>query len=199
MRLAWDQREGKASPVYVADRVFLMQAGVKCLGGERDELVVRETCRLLQDTSKYKMSAGQRGHERTEAKARERDEAVAASGRFSTTLSVEEAKLALEPSDFAALRGKGAHERKNYLRERAKRAKPTVLPDVVQRRVGRAVAQDGIVQALAVTADVLRAKQRGAADSVVRGKVTSWLETEEGRKWQKERDALFHGDGEDLV
>ena len=199
MRLAWDQREGKASPVYVADRVFLMQAGVKCLGGERDELVVRETCRLLQDTSKYKMSAGQRGHERTEAKARERDEAVAASGRFSTTLSVEEAKLALEPSDFAALRGKGAHERKNYLRERAKRAKPTVLPDVVQRRVGRAVAQDGIVQALAVTADVLRAKQRGAADSVVRGKVTSWLETEEGRKWQKERDALFHSDGEGLA
>ena len=26
MRLAWDQRQGRASPVYVSDRLFVMQA-----------------------------------------------------------------------------------------------------------------------------------------------------------------------------
>jgi len=58
LRLAWDTRQGQASPVYVSDRAFLMQAGVQCVGGERDELLVREVCRLLQITSKYKVSAG---------------------------------------------------------------------------------------------------------------------------------------------
>ena len=80
-------------------------------------------------------------------------------------------------------------ERKKYLRER----------DIAQKRVERAVAKDGKVQLMPINTDVLHAEQRGVAGSVAQTKVTSWLESEEGRKWQDERKALFRGDGEDLV
>ena len=105
--------------------------------------------------------------------------------------------MVLEPSDFAGLQGKGAEARRRYLRERAQTAKPVELPDVVKQKVSKAMSKSDIVQPLPANVDVLHALQRGATSSVVQRKITSWLDSKDGRKWQQEREALFAGDGDD--
>ena len=198
LRLAWDQRRGMASPIYVSDRAFLMQAGVLCLGGDRDELVVREVCRLLQTTSKYKVSAGGTADKGMAPFARVRDEAFAKSGRFSGSLPVQEAAMVLEPSDLAGLQGQGAEARRSYLRARAKSAKPVELPDVVKQSVSKAISKSQVVQPLPPNIDVMHALQRGATSSVVQQKITTWLDSKEGLEWQKERKELFEGGCEEM-
>ena len=193
LRLAWDQRQGQASPVYHCDRAYLMQAGVACLGGERDELIVREVCRLLQATSKYKVSAGSKCEPGMGPAELKRDQAFAESGRFSGTLPVEKASVVLEPSDFDGLEGQGAEMRKRYLRERARAAKPVELPDTIKQKVSKVVSTSDIVQPLPLNIDVLHALQRGATHSVVQTKITSWLESKDGCKWKEERQELFAG------
>lgn len=197
MRLAWDQRQGRASPVYVSDRLFLMQAGISCLGGDRDELIVRETCRLLQTTSKYRIGGdAPSARSTTQALApfvRSKDMAMARSGRFSGTMSAEEAAMVLQPGGFETLQGQGVAARQDYLKHRARSAKPLTLPEVVHQGISKAVTNDGVVQPLPANTQVAHALQRGAASSVVREKLSSWLQSKEGLQWQAERKELFHG------
>ncbi len=202
MRLAWDQRQGRASPVYVSDRLYLMQAGITCLGSDRDEMIVRETCRLLESTSKYKMT-GDALHSRLKEEAvvapfvRAKDKAMAASGRFWGALPAEEAAMVLEPGDFSAMRGQGQIERKRYLKERAHSAKPMHLPEAVSEAVKAAVTTAKVVKPLPANPDILHALQRGAAQSVVQKKISSWLHSKEGLEWQRERkELLFSGDND---
>jgi hypothetical protein len=148
---------------------------------------------LLQTTSKYKVSAGCKVDAGIAPFVRAQDKAFTTSGRFSGTLLVDEASMVLEPSDFAGLQGGGAAKRRNYLRERAKTAKPVELPDAVQKGVSKAISRTGIVQPLPANVDVLHALQRGATSSIVHQKITSWLESKEGRRWQEERKELFSG------
>ena len=101
--------------------------------------------------------------------------------------------MVLEPSDFAGLVGGGAAKRRNYLRERAKTAKPVGLPDAVKKGVSKSISRSDVAQPLPANVDVLHALQRGAAGSVVQQEITSWLESKEGRKWQEEREELFRG------
>ena len=197
MRLAWDQRQGRASPVYVSDRLFLMQAGISCLGGDRDELIVRETCRLLQTTSKYRIGGdAPSSRSTTQALApfvRSKDMALARSGRFSGTMSAEEAAMVLQPGGFETLQGQGVAARQDFLKHRARSAKPLTLPEVVHQGISKAVTNDGVVQPLPANTQVAHALQRGAASSVVREKLSSWLQSKEGLQWQAERKELFHG------
>lgn len=200
MRVAWDQRQGRASPVYVSDRLFLMQAGIACLGGDRDELIVRETCRLLQTTSKYRV-AGDAPSARSNTSAlapfvRSKDRAMARSGRFSGTMPAEEAAMVLQPSGFDVLQGQGVGARQEYLKGRARSAKPLTLPEVVHQSISKAVTKRGVVQPLLANPEVAHALQRGATSSVVQEKISSWLQSKEGRQWHAERKELFHG-GED--
>ena len=106
--------------------------------------------------------------------------------------------MVLEPGDFVSFQGKGVETRKRYLKERARSAKPVELPDAIRQKVSKAVSKkSNIVQPLPPNVDVLHALQRGATHSVVQAKITSWLESEEGRKWKEEREELFAGGCED--
>ena len=200
VRLAWDPRQGRASPVYVQDRVFLMQAGVACLGSERDEMIINEVVNLLKSTGKYR-AAGRSKHcsgvslPSTAPMVHGAQKKLESSGRFSGSLPDADAKLHLEPSDMAALSGQGVAKRKAYLRKRAVEAKPVTLPAAVRDAVqGSLSRKDGIVQPLAPTTSVLHARERNAADSVVRTKLTAWLNRERGQQWQREKEIIFRGD-----
>lgn len=198
MRLAWDQRQGRSSPVYVSDRLFLMQAGVACLGGDRDELIVRETCRLLQTTSKYRVGGDATPSARLKAQAlapfvRSKERTIARSGRFSGTMPAEKAAMVLQPSGFDALQGQGVGARQEYLKGRARSAKPLALPEVVHQSISEAVTKRGVAQPLPANPELAHALQRGAASSVVQEKISSWLRSKEGLQWQAERKELFHG------
>ena len=55
MRLLWDAQAGRISASSFADRVLLAQAGVQCVGGKRDEVLVEEVTTLLENTTHGKM------------------------------------------------------------------------------------------------------------------------------------------------
>ena len=75
MRLLWDPTR-KLDPKTMEDLVLLEQAGVRCVGSERDEELVDQVTAMLQKTRKYRVSrlGGM-------SPARE-NEALAASGRY---------------------------------------------------------------------------------------------------------------------
>ena len=82
MRFVWEPRQ-HLGPVAVADRVYLSQAGVECVGSTRDEMLVDIIASLLESTSKYKMTLGNLGAQPLPFKLRGKAETAEASGRFS--------------------------------------------------------------------------------------------------------------------
>lgn len=101
--------------------------------------------------------------------------------------------MVLQPGGFETLQGQGVAARQDYLKHRARSAKPLTLPEVVHQGISKAVTNDGVVQPLPANTQVAHALQRGAASSVVREKLSSWLQSKEGLQWQAERKELFHG------
>ena len=75
MRLLWDPTR-KLDPKSMEDLVLLEQAGVRCVGSERDEELVDQVAAMLEKTRKYRVS-GLGGM----SPVRE-NEALAASGRY---------------------------------------------------------------------------------------------------------------------
>ena len=105
-------------------------------------------------------------------------------------------QIVLEPDDLSALHGRGVAERKKYLQERARSAKPLNLPEIVSKSVAAAMTRTGVVQPLPIHTDILHAQRRGATTSVMREKISSWLHSKDGFMWQLERKELFSGDGD---
>ncbi len=54
IRLLWDVRQGRISPGDLSDRVLLAQAGVRCCGAARDEMLVEEVARLYEEANCYR-------------------------------------------------------------------------------------------------------------------------------------------------
>ena len=99
MTAVWDTAQHLA-PSAVMDRVVLREAGVLCIGGERDEMLCREVAEILSQThhplvegSRYRRQREQEGVQvsRSVTHAR-RDVAAAlhASGRFADDPACEE-------------------------------------------------------------------------------------------------------------
>ena len=191
MRLAWDQRSGQQSPVFVADRTLLMHAGVRCLGGERDEMIVREVVHLLKITAKYNIGGSLQPLASAPAWVNDRHRALEESGRFAGALPEDVARDVLQPSAFADLEGQGVAKRSCYLKERARSARPKALPKFVSEAVQNAMVGGDVILPLPPTLDTLHASQRGVAASTMRTQISSWLDSEEGRQWMKEREELF--------
>ena len=190
LRLFWEPRAGEASPSSLVDKVFLHQAGVDCLGSPRDEMLISEVARLLQDTSKYQMKEAAQGFA-VPFGVQDRHSSLRAGGHDLDCLAAE-ALSALEPSEMVGLRKGGVAKRQQFLRARSASSKPLQLPDSVARAVSCATyAKSGMVRALPVDVLALHAAQRGAASSVLRSKIATWLQSEDGRRWQADRDRIF--------
>ena len=83
MRLLWDPTR-KLDPTTMEDLVLLEQAGVRCVGSERDEELVDQVAAMLEKTRKYRVS-GLGGTSPAPAfllRAAKENEALAASGRY---------------------------------------------------------------------------------------------------------------------
>ncbi len=218
MRLFWDQRQGRVPPSSVADRIYLAQAGVDCLGGVRDEMIVEEVVELLKNTSKYKMtSRAQRKRARAmpfpeasglslpeasglslpevrgPSHVQKKNNAFCVSGRWPRQLPPDEAREVLEPLELAGLSAVGSAERERILSTRAKQSRPLVLPSSLCAAVDKAT-MSGTVTPLALDTATLHAGQHGANWSVIRSKIVAWMESEPGRLWQSDREALFRAD-----
>ena len=71
---------------------------------------------------------------------------------------------------------------------------PMQLPEAVRERVKSSVTSSNMVMPLPIDTNMPHALQRGATASVVQEKITSWLDSEQGKEWQQERKELFGTD-----
>ena len=191
MRFQWESRQ-KLGPVAVADRVFLSQAGVECLGSDRDEMLVEVVASLVETTSKNRVASHVNRSQGLPIKLQERNHTVEASGRFFAALPLVQRDV-VEPGLVAELRGQGAGARRSGLRERARGGAPSDLPASLAKVVHRA-SHGGYVTPLPLDVLTLHAEQRGATRSVTRARARSWLESDAGRDWMQERSKIFQAD-----
>lgn len=196
MRHLWDIRRG-IGPAELADCVLLRQAGVYCVGEDRDEMVVAEVVHLLTTTSKYAMRPWQsqrteKPHHIIELGAR-----LHTSGRTHDALDIEMARDVLEPYDLSV--ADSAHARRLIIQGRSKHSKPVDLPAVVGKALDRCIGHDGLVKPLPLDVRHLHAQQRGATGSVLRERIAGWFDTKAGQTWQEERALLLRADDGECV
>ncbi len=86
--------------------------------------------------------------------------------------------------------GAGWEARRDFVRKRIRDGLPSDLPSVARAACPR---EGFLARALQQNVLALHAQQRSAADSVLREKTVSWLTSEAGQEWQKERQLLFSG------
>ena len=110
------------------------------------------------------------------------------SGRFAESGGFQQ----LQPSDLGLEVGYDA--KRNFLRSRKAAGTPSGLPEAAKRGVRTGMAS-GSVAALPLDVPALHAVQKQHAGSEVRAKAVSWLESDAGKDWLKERSMLFSDQG----
>jgi len=195
MRYHWNPRK-HSTPQQVADGVFLAQAGVRCIGGQRDEVLVAEVTRLLQDTSSYIWQRSSAKKDMLERHIAKHNEWVRNSGRYNYEESDGQPMLPLVETE---------HELPGQARDRRKwlsaRGRPnTDLPVEMQDAVRQSVNVHGRVGALQLDVQHLHARQRGATSSVMHERLCNWLlNSKAGQEWKKERAKMLQADDQDVV
>ena len=175
--------------------MLLRQAGVYCIGSERDELVVDTVKQaFMVALAEAPKRHGNREWFRT-AHVQNHIDALASSGRqwqgavgdWSREESIEflQPELTLRKDFFAARRARmvlGKHELPESLLETAK-----------------AVCQDGVVKRAHATRSLaLAAKKKTLlSTTAINQKLKKWEESEEGLAWKAARDKMFQADDPD--
>ena len=182
MRHAWEPSR-KMNPKLLEDLVLLSGAGVRCTGSERDELLVQTVVHVLSSSSKYSLWASTGGLPPLRAQLQHLD--CADSGRFAEGMG--DMSL-LQPSDIGL--GVGYSAKREFLADRRHAGTPSGLPEAAQRGV-RLATDSGLVAPLPLDVPALHALQKGHAGSSLKTKAVTWLESEAGKEWLKERSELF--------
>jgi len=178
--------------IAVADRVHLSQAGVACVGSDRDELLVEVASDLLKSTSKYRMGARGRTSGLLPLHLQDKHRRLENTGRTAGHMSFD-AHDWLQPDLIAELYKQGRRDTLAGLRKRESAGSPKDLPESVQVALQRASHGEKVIP-LPPDVLTLRAEQRGAAGSVTKARARQWLESDAGREWQKERATIFSAD-----
>jgi hypothetical protein len=191
MRLLWEPRQ-HLSAIAVSDRVHLHEAGVACVGSDRDELLVEVASDLLKSTSKYSMGARGRTSGPLPLHLQDKHRSLENTGRIAGRMSFDAHDL-LQPDLIAELYKQGRRDTLAGLRKRESAGSPKDLPESVQVALQRASHGEKVIP-LPPDVLTLRAEQRGAAGSVTKARARQWLESDAGREWLKERAKIFSAD-----
>lgn len=186
IRQLWDPQRG-LSPGQLADSVFLSQASVFCVGGQRDEALVTAVVQALRATSRYnfrEVPAQELPHHIAELLERQR-----ASGRGEAADSLG---LPAELGDVTT-----AKARRAALLQRSRLSAPSDLPATMMEVVDSCRDVAGRVKSLPMDVIHLHSRQRGATVSVEVQRKKQWLESEAGKKWKDERSRLLQADDHD--
>jgi hypothetical protein len=171
MRLLYDPRQGALFPAYVRDRVLLAQAGIKCIGCPRDEMIVRTVSDMLRRMQKRRVAVLGAPVSQPRLLVAQQDQ-LRESGRRYEALPDSDLPL-LAPPDLEPLIGAGKQAKKQFFRRRARDSRPMEMPHTVQQAVANARQAGGLVRAVPVDITVLHAQERHAAGSEVRARVSS--------------------------
>ena len=164
------QSQREEAPALAMSRVHLLQADVRCLGSVRDEVVIQESAKLLLSAHlnplrKNKQQLGQ---------IQRRNKTSEESGRLQ---KFESADMSLpQPSSASNLRKRTSEFRAESL--------PSTLPAELQAIVEKS---KGVVESMPLTALM----QRRKTNSALSDSLASWLESDAGKAWQKERQQIF--------
>ena len=186
MRCLWEPNR-KLPAKFLEDLVLLSGSGVRCMGSQRDEMLVQTVAGLLQATSKYKLWRSSGGLPPLSAQLQQLD--CVDSGRFAESGGFQQ----LQPSDVGLEVGYDA--KRNFLRSRKAAGTPSGLPKSAKQGVRTGMAS-GSVAPLPLDVRALHAVQKQHAGSELRAKAVSWLESDAGKDWLKERSMLFN-DGQE--
>ena len=190
MKYSWNPRRNMTA-TNVADCVHLAQAGVQCVGADRDELLVREVARLLTATNTRPRS--QQTSLPSKRAAAKHTETLRKKGPPSTmsagyTASAEDIFI-----DTVA----SAKDRRRFCKSRSRSRTTVRLPPAMAAGITDATDQTGHLAALPVNTEQLHAQQRGVTHSVNMGKVRKWQDSKQGRAWAEERKMLLSADAPD--
>ena len=192
LRLYWEPRRN-LGPVDMADLVLLSQAGVRCTGSQRDEVVVEQVVALLQASAKYHcLDSRRKKGSRVPLPVLKQEAHLEASGRFAGQAAV--VAPALVAVGGLDLENGGYSARREFVQKRRRLGSPHTLPDAAAHGLQRSQIGNLVVP-LGVNVRALHAGQRGATKSVLKEKTTAWLESDAGLEWQKERQKLFAPNG----
>eukprot|EP00439_Symbiodinium_sp_Y106_P054581 s2898_g7.t1 len=176
----WDSQQNLA-PASIMARVHLMSAGLKCLGTERDCLIVNQVASLMLSAKRSAL------HARPEvAQIREHRELMAES-TSGQDLQLYAAEGYLVPgglTSVAAIRVETSASLAKSL--------PSTLPPVLQEALPATVdTATGQTKGLMPSTGLQRLSKKNPANSTLRDAMCSYLETEAGKKWQQERSLVF--------
>jgi hypothetical protein len=191
LRLLWDQRQGTAHTAFWRDRALLSSAGVRCVGGDRDEMIVEEVVEVLKLTSKYAVTG--RSASGTDWLPRR---AGSRSSQSRTQWLPQGERDALRPSELLALENAGAVKRRRFVDTRAQSSRPRDLPPSLVKAIDQArIGVHGAgVQPLPMDIKGLHAQQNGSTRSVVRDAMKHWMDSVPGKAWLAEKAAMHAGD-----
>ena len=195
MRYTWNPRR-HMTPTDVADAVFLAQAGVRCIGGQRDEFLVAEVAQLLQETCSRR---GKQGSTLAlqQRLIEEHDQWVRASGRSSCenwlTPDVEQASPPIINAEglLSGVKTQGA--RRSWLLN-TRRHRHSDLPAEMTGALKQSIQSGGRMAVLQMDVQHLHAPQRGVTSSVMHQRMCSWIDSEAGKAWKMERALLLQVD-----
>ena len=176
----WDSQQNLA-PASLMARVHLMSAGVKCLGTQRDSLIVNQVASLFLSAKRSAL------HVRPEvAQIREHREMMAESlSGHDLQLYAAEGNLFPEGlTSVTAIRAETSASLSKSL--------PSTLPPVLQEALPETVdAATGQIKGLMLSTGLQRLSKKSPANSTLRDAMCSYLDTEAGKKWQQERSLVF--------
>ena len=190
MRLQYDPRQ-TADAAEVAARLSLAAARVRCIGGERDEAIVRRTAELLSATQRRQVNpcaAPRTSHDVAQDEASYLKNMGLHSGGESPFFASMTPK-ALK----SVVKNPSAKRRRSLMRSLRRDFLPRNLPPEMSEALHAAV-RGGKVPVFPPSIDVLRGKDKGVTHSVGLQKSLHWFRSSEGKAWKADRAKLFSAD-----
>lgn len=165
----WQSQRDEA-PALAMSRVHLLQADVRCLGSFRDEIVIQESAKLFLSCNMNPLRKNKKELQQIQGRL----DAGQKSGRLHEFDSED---LCLpKPSSASNLRTRSSGFRAESL--------PSRLPQELQPIVEKS---KGLVESMPLTALM----QRRKTSSALHDSLATWLQSDAGKAWQKERDQIF--------
>lgn len=177
----WEPSQHLA-PSGLVQRLHLLAHGVRCVGGIRDRVLVEEVAHLLAAMGKNPM------HKRKEL---QQVQSLLHAAELEVDADLLACRDFLRPSQLPL--SLGPRNLRQHMASAHVESLPSMLPEPLTCAMQKAFNQTtGQVQSVSFTTQIDRKLRKGAAaSSTIRTALATWLESDDGKRWQEQRKLLF--------
>ena len=210
MHLLWDPVQ-HLSPDQLVHRLVLREAGVRCIGSARDELIVKEVVQAFKCMFRYSPHVGhywasrtgrQRGSWALRAERKRAESAVCSSGTHASYHAAtaagdaEDLELGESSGEEAGVSIIGLDTSRSFLTDVQRAARARFFPTQMDREAAATLwthidGATGVVRRLPMFPERADQTKKGRAESVVRESLDGWMRSKAGKAWSSEREALW--------